>query len=227
MEQLRLFTGLVWRGDGAAAVLERGRWRVAVLAVALACAIAALNVRRFAGSVSIESLAYGPERSDLVRVLLDTIGTARTAVLVYFAEQAWTSVLVVSAAAPLLVWLLGATAVHAAAAMADARSRFGRFFVFFGYATASALVPSGLVSLALEGEPRSPAAVLGRVLGLALLVWLAATAYRGIRAYYGVGSARARTILAIAIGLFYLVPLALIIVAVAALVAAAMALQLA
>lgn len=227
MDQLRLFTGLVRRGDGAGAVLERGRWPIAVLAVGVACGIAALNVSRFASTTSVDSLAYGPERSELVRVLLESIGTARTAVLVYFAQEAWTGVLVLSAAAPLLVWLLGATAVHAAAAMAEVPRRFGRFFVFFGYATAAALVPSGLASLALEGEPRAPAAALGRLLGLALLVWLGATVYRGIRVYYGVTSARARTILAVAIGLFYLVPAALIVLAVVALVAAAMALELA
>lgn len=227
LRQLRLFVALATSSrDAARAVLAEGRLPVAILAVALACAIGALNAARLASPTRFEALVYGPERSAFVAALLETVGTARTAVLVYLLEQAWAALAVLSALGPLLVWVLGATAVAASAALAAARGS-GRFSVFAGYATALALVPSGLVTLALEADPRSPLAALGRLLGLALFLWLGFLFYRGIEACYAVRGSRAVAILAVAAGLFYLVPLALIAAAVVAIVVAAIVLGLA
>ena len=226
--QARLFVGLVVRpGAAAADVLAEGRPVVAFLAIALACVVAALNTTRFAALTSVSDLVYGPQRAPVVDVLLRELGTARTAVVVYLAEQAWAAVLVVSAIAPFLVWVLGATAVHAAARLASAGRPFARFSVFVAYATATALVPSGLASLLLEADPRSPLAALGRLVGFALSIWLGALLYQGIRAYYAVSATRALTILVVAATLFYLVPFLLILGAMIAIVVAAVLLDLA
>lgn len=212
---------------GADEVLREGTLGVGAAAVAVACGTAALSVARFAGSTAVSDLIYGPQRSPLVGTLLDMIGTARTAVVVYLLEQAWNAVLVVAASGPLFVWLLGATAVHAAARLAGVGRPFARLNVFAAYATAVALVPAGLVSLALESDARSTPAAIGRLLGFALLVWLGSLFYRGIRAYYGVAPSRALTILVTALTLFYVVPLLAIAGAVVAIVVAAVALELA
>ena len=226
--QARLFVGLVLHPRAAAAdVLAEGSLLAALAAIAIACVVAALNTTRFASLTTVSDLAYGPGRAPLVSVLLDALGTARTAVVVYLVEQAWAAVLVVTAVGPLLVWLLGATAVHAAARLASAGRPFWRFMVFVAYATALVFVPSGLASLALEADPSSPLAALGRLVGPALLLWLGALLYRGIQAYYRVPSSRALTILVLAVTLFYLVPLLLIAAAVIAIVVAAVVLELA
>lgn len=228
LRELRLFAALATSSrDAARAVLAEGRLPVAVLAVALACAIASLNAARLASPARFEALVYGPERSAFVAGLLETVGTARTAVLVYLLEQAWAALAVLAALGPLLVWVLGASAVAAAAALAAAGRGAGRFSVYAGYATALALVPSGLATLVLDADPRAPLAALGRLLGLALFVWLGFLFYRGIEACYAVRGSRAAAILAVAAGLFYLVPLAVITAAVAGIVVAAIVLGLA
>ncbi len=226
--QARLFGRLVLHPRGSAeAVLAEGNLLAGFLAIAVACIVAALNTTRFATLTSVSDLAYGPQRAPLVTALLDQLGTARTAVVLYLVEQAWTAALVVTAVGPLLVWLLGATAVHAAARVASVGRPFRRFSIFAAYATAVALVPSSLATLLLEGDPRSPLASLGRLAGLTLLVWLGSLYYRGIQAYYRVSASRSLVILAVAVTLFYLVPLLLIAVAVIAIVAAAVVLDLA
>ncbi len=226
--QVRLFAGLARRPRTAAAdVLAEGNIFVGIFAIAVACAVAALGTTRFAMLATVSDLAYGPQRTPLVSVLLDQLGTARTAVVVYLVEQAWTAVLAVTAVGPLFVWLLGATAVHAAARLASAGRPFARFNIFAAYATAIAVVPAGLSSLLLESDPRSPLASLGRLVSLALLVWLGSLYYRGIQAYYRVSPSRALAVLVVAVTLFYLVPLVLIAVAIVAIVVAAVALDLA
>jgi hypothetical protein len=226
--QARLFAGLVLRPrESAAEVLREGSLGLGLLAITLACAVAVLNTTRFAELISVSDLAYGPERSPLVSTLLEAIGTQRTAVVVYLVEQVWAAVLIVTAIGPLLVWLLGASAVHAAARIASAGRPFWRFAVFGAYATATALLPTGVASFLLEGDPRSLLAIVGRLIGFALLVWLGWLYFYGIRAYYGVPPRRALTILVLAVTLFYLAPLLLIAVAVVAIVVAAVVLELA
>lgn len=226
--QLRLFASLALRPrEGARAVLAEGTPLVASVAILAACAVAAMNASRFAASTTVSDIVYGSQRSPLVGLLLDAIGTARTAVVVYLAEQAWAAVVVLTAATPLLVWLLGATAVHAAARLAEAGRGFSPFFVFTGYATALALVPSGLVSLALEGSAGSLGAAVARAAGFLFFVWLGLLLYRGIEAYYRVAPARALTILVVALTVFYFIPLLFIVVAIVAIVIAAVILELA
>jgi hypothetical protein len=226
--QLALFAGLVVRPDSAVpAVLAEGKLLVGFAAIAIACAVAALDTTRFAAAMTVADLVYGAERAPAITLLLQTLGTARTAVVVYLVEQVWSGVLIVTAAGPVLAWILGASAVHAAARIASAGRPFGRFNVFAAYATAAALSLSGISTFVFEADPRSPLAFIGRVITFGLVLWLGSLYYRAIRAYYGVARSRAATILIVAVGLFYLVPLLLIVVAVVAIVAAAILLELA
>jgi hypothetical protein len=228
LRQLSLFSGLVARpGETVPMVIAEGRLSIGLAAIAVACAVAALDTTRFALAMSVSDLVYGPQRAAVVTLLLDTLGTARAAVVVYLVEQVWTAVLVITAVGPVLAWLLGASAVHAAARIAAAGRSFGRFGVYAAYVTALALIASGLSTFAFEADPLSPIAVLGRVITFAIVLWLGALYYRGIRAYYGVPPTRAVTILIIAVTLFYLMPALLIAGAVVAIVTAAIVLQLA
>ena len=226
--QLSLFAGLVVHPAAAVpAVIGEGRLIIGFAAIAIACAVAALDTTRFATVFTVSDLVYGPQRAPAVTLLLDTLGTARAAVVVYLVEQAWTAVLLVTAIGPILAWLLGASAVHAAARMSAAGRPFGRFNVYAAYITALALIASGLSTFAFEADPLSPLAVVGRIITFALVLWLGVLYYRGIRAYYAVVPSRAVTILIVAATLFYLIPALLIAAAVVAIVTAAILLNLA
>jgi hypothetical protein len=226
--QLSLFAGLVARPTASVPlVIAEGNVAVGLAAISVACAVAALDTTRFASVMTVSDLVYGPNRTPAVTMLLDTIGTARAAVVVYLVEQAWTAVLLITAMGPILAWLLGASAVHAAARLASAGRSFGRFSVFAAYITALALIASGLSTFALEADPLSPIAFVGRVVTFGAVLWLGVLYYRGIRAYYAVTPTRAATILIVAVTLFYLVPAMLIVAAVVAIVTAAILLQLA
>ena len=98
---------------GAAMILAGGRLPIAVGLVVLATAVAAINAARFAADVPVASVLYGDDRSPAIGSLIDAVGRDRAAVIGYLIEQAWTAVIVVTAFSPLLVWVLGATAVHA------------------------------------------------------------------------------------------------------------------
>jgi hypothetical protein len=226
--QTELFTSLVLRPrDGVRMVLARGSPLVSSFAVLFACAVAMLNAARLAGSTNIDEFLFGPSRSPVVTLLLETMGTTRTTVVVYLAQQVWVPLILLTAMAPLFVWVLGASAVHAAASLAEARRHFNPLFVFFGYVTALALVPAGLTSLLLRAERGSPVAAIDQLVGFALFAWLGFLVYRGVEAYYDVAPSRAFTILLVALTLFYLVPLVLIAAAAVAIVVAAVFLQLA
>lgn len=227
-QRVGLYAALARRpGEAAVRVLEDGTLGVALIGILLACLVAALNTARFASSVAVSDIVYGPQRSPIVTNLVEELGAARFAVVVYLVEQAWAAVLVATAVAPLFVWLLGATAVHAAARLASAGRPFRPLLVYAGYATAVALVPANGASVLLEGDPSSPLAALGRLVGFALLLWLGYLLYRGIEAYYRVSGTRAITILFVAVTLFYVVPLFIIATAVVAIVSAAVFLELA
>lgn len=226
--QLSLFVALIRRPrDAVPGVLGEGRLAVGCAGIAVACAVAALDTTRFASVVTLSDLVYGPERTPAVTFLLDTLGTARAAVVVYLVQQAWTAVLLITAAGPVLAWLLGASAVHAAARIASAGRSFGRFSVFAAYITTLSLIASGLSTFIFEADPLAPVAVVGRIVTFALVLWLGWLYYRGIRVYYEVAPSRALLILIVAVTLFYLVPAMLIAAAVVAIITAAILLQLA
>jgi len=226
-EKATLFVRLARSPAAAREVLADGSLAAGLGAVLLTCALAAANTVRFGGSVSVSDLVYGPQRTPLVNTMLEVLGTARTAVVVYLAEQVWSVALVATSLAPLFFWVLGATAVHAAARLAGAMRPFRRYAIYAAYATAVALIPANLASLALEADPRSTLAAIGRFIGFALVLWLGLLHYRGIAAYYAMSQSRALAVLVVAMTLFYLAPLVLILVAVVGIVVAAVVLELA
>src|SRR5690348_11391934 len=106
---------------GVATILVGGRLWVAVGLVLLSTAVAAVSAARFAADVPVSSLPSGSDRSPAITTLIELLGRDRAAVIGYLVDQIWTAVIVVTAFSPLFVWILGATAVHAAARLDGVR----------------------------------------------------------------------------------------------------------
>ncbi|MDE3193373.1 MAG: hypothetical protein KGN00_06765 [Chloroflexota bacterium] len=208
---------------GAAACLERGSLPIAAAAVGAATAITALSVGRFAGQVSVQDVMFGPQRSPLVGLLVSLLGRDLTVVVLHLLEQSWAALLIVSALGPMWIWLLGASAIHAAARLGGSGHPFRPMLVLVGMATGLSRACADLVALAAGA--RGPGAAVAQLAGLLALGWLGIVALRGIERHYGVDAARAFTVLALAVVLFYLVPLILIAAAVVAIVVAAVVLK--
>lgn len=190
----------------------------------LATAVAAIGAARYAADVPASSFLFGDTRSPLVQTLIDQLGRERAAIIGYLIEQVWTAVIVVTAFSPLLVWILGSTAVHAAARLDGARPPFRPMFVLFGYATALTRIPADAAS-ALLGSGKSAGAPVASLIGTVCLVWLGVIAWRAIRIHYALPARRAVIVLAFAVALFYVVPLVLIIAAFVAILVAAIVLD--
>lgn len=205
-------------------MLATGRLSVAVGLVVLATAVAAVSAARFAADVPVSSVLYGADRSPAIATLIETLGRDRAAIIGYLIEQVWTAVIVVTAFSPLLVWVLGATAVHAAARIDGARRPFGPMLALFGYATAITRIPADAAA-AILGSGRAPGAPFAQLIGTVCLGWLAYIAWRAIGAHYAIPPRRAFVVLVIAIVLFYVVPLALIVAATIAILVAAIVLN--
>lgn len=205
-------------------MLANGQLSVAVGLVVLSTLIAAVNAARYAADVPASSFLYGDSRSPVVTTLIDLLGRDRAAIIGYLIEQVWTAVIVITAFSPLLVWVLGSTAVHAAARLDRARRPFGPMFVLFGYATALTRIPADAAG-ALLGSGRAAGAPLASLVGTVCLAWLGVIAWRAIELHYALPARRAAIVLVIAIALFYLVPLALIVAAFIAILVAAIVLD--
>ena len=185
------------------------------MAVATALAVAA--ALRFAAAVPFEDVVYGERRSPVIAALLESLGRERTAVVVYLLERSWTALLTVTALTPLFLWILGSTAVHAAARLAGSRRAFLPLFTLFGYAAALARIPADLATLVVP-------AVAGAI-GAATTVGFGAVAWSALQQHHGLAPQRALTTLVIAVALFYVIPLALIAAAVIAILVAAIVLE--
>lgn len=209
---------------GAAAVLAQGRLTYAAVLIVVATAVAAVNAARFVGDVPVSRILYGPDRSPAVTSLLQALGPDRTAIVAYLIEQSWTAVVVVTAFSPLLVWILGSSAVHVAARLDGRRARYLPMFVLFGYATALTRVPADAVA-ALLGNGRGLGPQLGQLVGTVAVVWLGVIVWQAIQLHYALAPVRAFVVLLIAIVAFYLIPLALIVVAAVAILVAAIVLD--
>lgn len=207
----------------APAVLRDGRLAVAALLVAGATALSVINTVLFAGQVAVEEVMFGPGRSPAVGVLLDLLGRDMTSVVLYLFQSSWTALLAVGALAPALVWLLGSTAVHAAARLNGIRRPFLPMLVLFGYAVGLTRPAADLAALA--GGPQGPAAALGQLIGLAATVWLGVIVWHAARAHYDLPGGRALTLLVVALVFFYLVPITLILLALVAILVAAVVLE--
>jgi hypothetical protein len=198
-------------------VLAAADLRSAAALVALSTLIASIAALRIAETLPFDEFVYGERRSGLITALLDLLGRERTAVVVYLLQRSWSALIAATALTPIFIWLLGSTAVHAAARLGGSRARFAPLLAFFGHATALVRVPADLAAIVAP-----PAA--GLVSGASTL-WLGYLTWHAIRSHYALAPQRALTTLALAIGLFYLAPLALIVVAVIAIVAAAIMLD--
>ena len=205
-------------------MLARGRLPIAVALVIAATAVAAINAARFISDVPVSSVLYGDTRSPAIAQLIDALGRERAAIIGYLIEQVWVSLVIVTAFSPLFVWLLGATAVHAAARIDGARRPLRPMLILFGYATALTRIPADGAA-ALLGSGQSPGAPFAQLIGTACLVWLALIVWRAIESYYSLTPAHAGVVFLIAVVLFYLVPLVLIIAAGVAILIAAIVLD--
>lgn len=205
---------------GAPVVLARGRLLSAVLLVLAATCVSALGAVRISGETFVDDLFLGATRHPLVTAMLQTIGTERTAVVIYLVQRSFDAVLVATAVTPIFVWLLGSSAVQASARLAGIRRPYLPLLVFFGYAAALTLIPANAATLAL-GTGATVGSQIAQLIGLACLVWLGVIAYRGVRAYYAADQSHATRILVVALVLFYLVPLIVIVGAAISIIVAA------
>lgn len=208
---------------GVPSVLAHGRVRVALALVAFATALSTAGAVRFGREVSVEQIMFGEGRSPVVGMLLGTLGLDLTSVVLYLVQRAWDGIVAASALGPVFIWLLGATAIHAAARLAGIGRPLRPMFVLHGYATGLMRPIADAAGLVLGA--RGPGAAVAQVLGALAVLWLGVIVWHGIRAHYGVSGGRGLAVLATAIVLFYLVPLALIVVAVVAIVVAAIVLE--
>ncbi len=200
-------------------MLARGTPIAAVILVALSTALALVEAARFAETVPVDSVLFGEGRSAAVTALVATLGRDSAALVLYLFQQAYGWLILATGLTPLFIWVLGSTAVQAAARLGGGRATFVPMLVLFGYATALTRIPADLVGLAL---PRSG---LAQLAGTGALLWLAVIALRGIEAHYGMVGGRAITTLIVAVVFFYLVPLALIVLAAVAIIIAAVVLD--
>ena len=185
--------------------------------MAVATVLSMAVALRFAAAVPFEDVVYGERRSPAITALLESLGRERTAVIVYLLERSWTALVVATGLTPLLLWVLGSTAVQAAARLAGSRAPFRPLLILFGYAAAFARIPADLVSLGVPSVAGLAGALTTAILGL--------VAWSALQEHHGLAPQRAMTALVIALALFYLVPLALIVAAVVAIVVAAIVLE--
>lgn len=209
--------------SGAPRVLGEGRLVVAGLLVTAATALSVINTVLFASEVAVEEVMFGPGRSPAVGMLLDVLGRDMTSVVLYLFQSSWTALLAVGALAPALVWVLGSTAVHAAARLNGIRRPFLPMLVLFGYAIGMTRPAADLAELA--GGPQGPAAALAQIVGLVATVWLGVIVWHAARAHYDLPGGRALTLLVVALVFFYLVPITLILLALVAILVAAVVLE--
>jgi len=206
---------------GAGVVLSRGSLPRAILFVIAATAVSSLVAVRVATETNIDEIFLPETRHPAVTAMIETLGTERTAVVIYLVQRSFDAVVVATAVTPLFIWLLGSSAVHAAARMQGARRPYMPILVLFGYAAALTLVPASAARLLLGVEPGA-GSQLAQLVEIASLVWFAIIAYRGVRAHYAVDKNAAIRILVIALVLFYLVPIAVIVLTAVGIIVAAL-----
>ncbi|MFN2520953.1 MAG: hypothetical protein ABR525_07915 [Candidatus Limnocylindria bacterium] len=206
-----------------AALAADGSLALAGILVALSTVAATAAALRFGAEVPFDQFAFGSGRSPAIGALLELIGPGRTAIVVYLLERSWSALIVAGALGPLLIWLLGASALHAAARLFGFRRPFLPTLVVFGTGVGVARLPAE--AAAAIGGPRDLGATAAQVVGLAALAWLGVVAWRTLAELYGMPGQRAFTALAMAVALFYLAPLGMVVVAGVAILVAAIILD--
>lgn len=209
---------------GAERVLAAPNTLLAFVLMILACVTSALVAVRIGTETDVNELFFAGTREPLVQVMIDALGPQRTAVVLYLVQRSFDAVVVATAISPLFYWLLGSTAIHASARLAGVRRPYRPMLLLFAYATPLTLVPANLATLAL-GVGKGVGPQIASLVSIACLAWLLYIAHRAIRAHYGVGRDLATRILAIAVGVFYLLPLILIVSAAVAIIVAAVVLE--
>jgi len=196
-------------------------WGLACVPIAMV--FSTLSAYRLSQTVRVDDIVFGPTRSAIVDALLLAIGVERTAVLVYVLQRSFDALVVAAALTPIFLWLLGSSAIHAAARIRGLRGRpYLPLLVLFGYAEFVYQVPTSLAGIAFAGGPLTP---LADVISVVMLVWLAFVVHRAIELHYGVSGDQALAIFIIGGLAFYLLPLILIGILLVAIVVAAAILQ--
>ena len=192
-------------------------WGLACVPIAMA--FSTLSAYHLSQTVHVDDIVFGPTRSAIVDALLLAIGVERTAVLVYVLQRSFDALVVAAALTPIFLWLLGSSAIHAAARFRGVRGRpYLPLLVLFGYAELVYQAPTSLAGIAFAG---GQFAVIADVVSGVMLVWFALVVHRAIEQHYGVPGDQALAILLLGGLAFYLLPLLLIAVLLVAIVVAA------
>ena len=212
-----------WRPRGFAAWALGANTFWGLACVPLAMVFSTLSAYRLSQTVHVDDIVFGPTRSAIVDTLLLAIGVERTAVLVYVLQRSFDALVVAAALTPIFLWLLGSSAIHAAARFRGVRGRpYLPLLVLFGYAELVYQVPTSLAGIAFAGGPLAAIVDLASVV---MLVWFALVVHRGIELHYGVPGDSALGIFLLGGLAFYLLPLILIGVLLVVIVLAAAILQ--
>ena len=191
--------------------------------VPIAMVFSVLSAYRLSQTVHVDDIVFGPARSAVVDTLLVAIGVERTAVLVYVLQRSFDALVVAAALTPIFLWLLGSSAIHAAARFRGVRGRpYWPLLVLFGYAELVYQVPTSLAGIVFAGGPFTS---LADVISVVMLVWFALVVHRAIELHYSVGGDQAAAIFLIGGLAFYLLPLVVIGVLLVSVVVAAAILQ--
>ncbi len=196
-------------------------WGLACVPIAMVFSM--LSAYRLSQTVHVDDIVFGPTRSAIVDTLLLAIGVERTAVLVYVLQRSFDALVVAAALTPIFLWLLGSSAIHAAARIRGLRGRpYRPLLVLFGYAELVYQLPTSLAGIVFAGGPFTP---LADVISVVMLVWFALVVHRAIELHYGVSGDQAFAIFILGGLAFYLLPLILIGIVLVAIVVAAAILQ--
>jgi hypothetical protein len=196
-------------------------WGLACIPIAMA--FSTLGAYRLAQTVHVDDIVFGPTRSAIIDALLLAIGVERTAVLVYVLQRSFDALVLAAALTPIFLWLLGSSAIHAAARFRGLRGRpYRPLLVLFALATLVYQLPTSLAGIVFAG---GPLAAIVDVVGTVMLVWFAVVVYRAIELHYGVAGDQAVAIFILGGLAFYLLPLILIGILLVAIVVAAAILQ--
>ena len=196
-------------------------WGLACVPIAMV--FSTLSAYRLSQTVHVDDIVFGPTRSAIVDALLLAIGVERTAVLVYVLQRSFDALVVAAALTPIFLWLLGSSAIHAAARFRGVRGRpYRPLLVLFGFAELVYQAPTSLAGIAFAG---TPLAFVGDAVSVVMLVWFALVVHRAIQLHYGVPGDQAFAIFVLGGLVFYLLPLILIAILLVAIVVAAAVLQ--
>jgi hypothetical protein len=206
--------------------LRSGTFPQALVLIAVAMAFSIVGAYRLATTIRVEDLVFGPTRSSVIDALIGAIGVERTTVLVYMLERSFDVLVVASAITPLFLWLLGSSAMHAAARIRGVRGHaYLPMIVLFAYAEAGYQVPTSTAGILFGAFGSGLGPQLASAVSVIALAWFALVVYRGVESYYGVSGDRAIAIFLLGAIVFYIVPLILIVAALIAIVLAASLLE--